>query len=378
MLLDFGVKNFYSFHEGFELSLRLNRKCPISVSKGKKYANVICINGANASGKTNVLKALNFISQFVSNSFSLKPEEELGFEPFFNSKEDSDFFVTFMINDIEYRYELSANPTRVLSEIVYRKDKRYVKVIEREERNFVYLHPDFSDLEIIKLRNNASLISTAKQYELVSTNLIYSFFYNFISNVNRFGLFKNVPSISFISEIYHNKKSYFDFVKEQIKSFDVGISNIEILSREDENGKQIYFPIFVHDLDDSEEGLTIYTESSGTRALYEILYLYKLALEHGSILILDEFDINLHPFILPKLIELFESNLNEKGAQLIFTTHNFTVMNELGKYKVALVNKKKNSSYVYRLDEIPGDIVRNDREISRVYYSGKIGGTPKI
>ena len=94
---------------------------------------------------------------------------------------------------------------------------------------------------------------------------------------------------------------------------------------------------------------------------------------------MDEFDINYHAFILPKLISLFENkDINKKTAQFIFTSHNTEIIDTLGKYRTYLVNKENNESYCYRLDEIQGDILRNDRLISPIYKEGKIGGVPKL
>ncbi len=94
---------------------------------------------------------------------------------------------------------------------------------------------------------------------------------------------------------------------------------------------------------------------------------------------MDEFDINLHPHILPMLLNYFtDPKSNTINAQLIFTTHNTSILNEMGKYRTFLVNKDDNESFGYRLDEIPGDLLRNDRDISPIYNAGKIGGVPKL
>ncbi|MDD3903839.1 MAG: ATP-binding protein, partial [Sphaerochaeta sp.] len=66
------------------------------------------------------------------------------------------------------------------------------------------------------------------------------------------------------------------------------------------------------------------------------------------------------------------------NAQLIFCTHNTGVMDTLGKYRVILVNKEENESFLYRLDELPGNIVRNDRSLETIYKTGKLGGTPNL
>ena len=79
------------------------------------------------------------------------------------------------------------------------------------------------------------------------------------------------------------------------------------------------------------------------------------------------------------LIDLFDdSEKNLNNAQMIFSTHDTAIMDRLGKYRTYLVNKENNESFGYRLDEIPGDILRNDRPVSSPYRNGKVGGVPKV
>ncbi len=378
MLLEFGARNYFSFKEGFEVSLRLNNNCPESISHGKEFTNVICVKGGNASGKTNILKTLDFIGNFSVDSFRTKPDSEIMIETFFRSEDPTCFYIVFKMENIEYRYELEVTKDRILSEVLYKKVKRNTKIIERKLEKIIYTNNDYSELEMMKLRKNASLISTANQYEFKSINTVYSFFKNIITNVDNFGYHGFDPDISKISELYLNNEELFNFAIEQIKKSDVGIDKIKILNRDLDNGGKNYFPIFYHDLEGDRKALTIHYESSGTKALYKILFLYKLILNTGGVLVLDEFDVNLHPHILPRLIKLFDNGNNKINAQLIFTTHNSKIMDELGKYRTILVSKDKNCSFAYRLDELPGDIVRNDRQISNLYNSGKLGGVPRV
>ena len=79
------------------------------------------------------------------------------------------------------------------------------------------------------------------------------------------------------------------------------------------------------------------------------------------------------------IINLFEDdNINKSSAQLIFTSHHTKIMDKLGKYRTVFVNKEDNESFLYRLDEIPGEILRPDRSLMPAYNSYKIGGRPKV
>ena len=77
MLISFGARNYMSFKEGFEISMELSSSCPEATSAGKKFSDAICIIGANASGKTNVIRSHTFIADFCCISFISKPQESL-------------------------------------------------------------------------------------------------------------------------------------------------------------------------------------------------------------------------------------------------------------------------------------------------------------
>lgn len=381
MILEYGAKNFLSFNEGIEVSFRLNSNCPESISKGKNYNNILCVKGANASGKTNVLKILNFLNKFCCNSFSKKPDEEINCKSFFENNKPIDFYIEFAIDKIEFRYELTLNKKQVINEKLFRKNKRKTRILERKENEIVYYTPDYEDVKIIKLRSNASIISTANQYEIKSLAPIYNFFESIITNIDLD--FSKIPNnndtgiLSLISKIYFNSSNYFDFAKKIILKADLGISDLKINKIKDETNNNKYIPTFHHLRNEKDHLLNFFEQSSGTKSLFNQLWIYAKTLEKGGTLVLDEFDINLHPHILPLLIDLFD-NENTNGSQIIFTTHNTEIIDYLGKYRVFLVNKENNESFGYRLDEIQGEMLRNDRPISPIYNEGKIGGIPKL
>jgi hypothetical protein len=177
----------------------------------------------------------------------------------------------------------------------------------------------------------------------------------------------------------HNDPAALEFVSSFISECDTGIDAVRIRKNTREQGGEEFIPFFVHKNENKSHPITEYTESSGTKTLYRDLPMYRFVLQTGGVLILDEFDINLHPHILPKLLELFmDEKLNPKNAQLIFTTHDSAVLDLLGRYRIYLVTKRDNESFAVRLDEIPGDILRNDRSILPPYHDGKIGGIPRI
>lgn len=377
MVLEFGAKNFYSFKEGFEVNLRSNDQKSL-----QNAFNILAIKGANASGKTNVLKLLQFIHSFVLNSFSeIKPDEKISIKSFFHCDAPIEMFIVFLQDNIEYRYELILTEDEVVSEKLSRKQKRDTIVIQRN-KSTLDTTSEFDELKKIKVRNNVSIISTALQHDLDCIKVIANLFKSIKTNVSHFGRKEEgLQNHEVISEFYYNNPKVFEFVELVLKQSDIGIDYIEIMTRANEHTDDLhYFPIFnFHINEDKPKFLTFYEQSSGTKSLYIQLADYAIALMFGFTLALDEFDINLHPDILPMLVDFFDdTEKNVNNAQLIFTTHNTDIMDKLGKYRVVLVNKQDNESFLYRLDEIPGDILRNDRPITPVYKAGKIGGKPKL
>lgn len=379
MLLEYGAKNYFCFKEWVSISFKLNNNCPIEISQGEDFSTILGVKGANGSGKTNALKALSFMSEFCSDSWGTKPDDPIAFDTYFNNPDPTEFYAEFRLGAVSYRYELKLTKQQVLREALYRTERRETLIIERIGNKLRKCIEEFSELKIIKLRDNASLISTANQYDIKKTAEIYSFFSRMLANVYFLGMHDQAPDLANISEFYSKHQDYFDFVKELIIAFDPGIKDIVLHELTKEDGSIKYTPFFSYDIDQEKKFLTFYTQSSGTKSLYLQLGRYKYALDSGAVMILDEFDINLHPLILPRLLDFFtDHSKNQNRAQLIFTTHNTEVLEYLGRYRTYLVNKDNNESYAYRLDEIPGDILRNDRPISPLYISGKIGGVPKF
>ncbi|MBW5891021.1 ATP-binding protein [Pectobacterium polaris] len=379
MILNFGARNFFSFKEGFDISFELGNTCPKDISNGKSITNILCVKGANSSGKTNVLKALNFITNFITSSFNMKPNTYIQFDPYFGNEHDSEFYITFSLGKIIYRYEAVMTDIEVKRETLYRKSKRETKVIERIGYSVPFAVKEFEELKFIKMRANVSLFSMAMQYDLKSIKQIHDSFTRVISNVDYLGLLTQTHELDFLNRFYYENPEVFEFAKKIIMKFDPSIHDIYVSKTLGDDGKPTYTPWFSFEINNENDVLSLNLQSSGTKSLYKQLGSYKVVLSLGGLLLLDEFDINLHPHILPHLLDIFiNEDDNPLNAQLIFTTHNTEILDFLGKHRTYLVNKNRTESYCYRLDEIPSDILRNDRPITPAYNQGKIGGVPNL
>lgn len=383
MIIEYGLKNFFSFREESIVSFQFDNNVPESISMGEEAASLLGIKGGNASGKTNLIRALRFLKYFISESVRFESDQAIPVDCFSLDKgKPTELYIEFKIQDTYYRYETSLTRDSVVSESLSKKAKKWVPIATRKDDKMIYLKKDLSGFEGIKLNKNASFISTYSQFTIFDNtedlHAVHEFFEFMIVNVTRRGL---VDDLNFkqVSEFYHGNKKAFDFTKNFIKKCDVGIRDIKILSTHDQSGEKYYYPRFYHYADNTEFPVSYDRESKGTTRLYNFLGTYWGALEHGSVLAMDEFDIHLHALLLPHLLDLFQDKKhNKKRAQFIFTAHNTEIIDFLGKYRTVLVNKEDNESYCYRLDELPGNLVRNDRPIAPLYTTGKIGGVPNL
>ncbi len=380
MLLKYGGHNFYCFKDEFEVDLRLNKNCPKGISQGKDYSNVMCIKGANAAGKTNALKAFSFLCNFVTNSFNNKPDKKIVVESYFSNTLPISLFSEFRINSEEYRYELTTTKTEVISEKLINLGKVSSILFSREGDDIIELDEDFEKLRSIpQIRSNASLISVANQHEIDCISDVHDFFYNSISNVKNNG-FKDLLEDD-VHRFYHDIPKALTFARDLLVKFDTGISDILIDTYTNSEDEEIFYPVFIFDIEGDKKSLRLQHQSSGTRRLYYLLgycFLvinYAENLPYSRVFIADELDLHLHSKILPEITKLFEESEN---TQLIFTCQNDQILDDMGKYRTVLINKEENESYIYRLDELPSDLLRNGRPISPHYASGNIGGVPEI
>ena len=101
------------------------------------------------------------------------------------------------------------------------------------------------------------------------------------------------------------------------------------------------------------------------------------SLDTGSLMIIDEIENRIHPFIIEKLISLFaDKTINKNNAQIIFSTHQPYLLSELTKTQIFFTEKEDLETEIYRLDEVDG--VRNDDNFYMKYLNGVYGGVPEV
>ncbi len=409
MIHSFTFKNFCSFSEEATISFEDIRKGLETQSNmfadsptGARLSKVTTVIGPNASGKTNALKALAFLSWFVRNSFvGLEGEKEqipVDTFAFSDQKEKpSEFEIVFEHKEETYKYILHLCRTHVIKEDLYRKDKKtnhfnylFKRAWKDNTKKSEISQRINLKTEVVKeiLRKNVSLIAASVAIKNDMLTEISTFWQTIFTNVYRMGKAWDTASLGEqklfqAAEFYDENPQLFIKAVAFLEDIDLGLEAIRITVGEAHNEKtgekiQVYLPFGVHLVDKKEHQLPFAFESSGTKNMFVLLHFLLPAIEQGGIAIIDELEIDLHPHTLPRIIELFnDPATNPKNTQLLFTSHSLEILSHLEKEQVILVEKNKEcKSEVYRLDELKG--VRRDDNIYAKYMAGAYGAVPNI
>jgi len=409
MIHSFTFKNFCSFAKESTISFEGVRKGRETQNNmfadspaGVRLSKITTVIGPNASGKTNALKALTFLTWFVRNSFvGLEGEKEkIPIDTFIFSeqeKKSSEFEIIFEHKKEIYKYVLHLCWTHVVKEELYKKDKKtkhfnylFKRIWNETIQSSEIIQQINLKTEVVKeiLRKNVSLIAASVAIKNDVLSDVASFWRKIDTNVNRMGKSWNTSSLGGrgllkAAEKYHKNKNLFDKAIHFLKDIDLGLENIEIGEGEAQNSttgetKKIYLPYGIHSVGGKKYHLPFAFESSGTKNMFVLLHFLLPTIESGGIAIIDELEIDLHPHTLPRIIELFENPAtNPKNTQLLFTTHSLEILSHLEKEQVILVEKNKEcESEIYRLDELKG--IRRDDNIYAKYMAGAYGAVPNI
>lgn len=394
MIKKITIKNFYSFADQVTIDFSVGKKPASSgydiLRQDERYNKTIAVMGANGAGKTQLLKPLAFLNWFVSHSFlGSAPDEVIPFAPHcLHTDESSCLELEFVLDGIDYRYQLEMTPREVLVEALFEKTSTQFSYIFKREKNaqgysFKQKGFAFAKNQAEKIRANSSLISAANNYDVVEAARFVEFFSHIETNVMSSGRrhFQQGAVIQ-TAKRFHHAPDLLAPMSNAMSQFDLGLSGVAIrqLVRQDETGKEE--PIFVpYGLHSSHSGssfeLSFFEESSGTQSAFVLLEPILKTLQQGGIAVIDELDNDLHPHLVPILLEWFRfEHSNPHQAQLIFTCHTAEVLNLLQKHQIYLVEKQDQVSEAWRADEISG--LRADDNLYAKYMAGALGAVPQV
>ena len=402
MIHSIKCKNFYSFKDEVIVDFTVNSKAPetkgyVETASGVRLSKIMAVVGPNASGKTNILKVLPFLTWLIMDSFSLNPDKKNPILPFKfgkSEKKPTELEVVFEIKENIYSYFFKLTPKRILEEELKVKNKSqermtFKSLFKREwdskkeaynfkNFNFKKLSKDFEKGTMTQ-RENASIISAAYFSKHEKSREIVKSWKKLSTNVREKGVANNhlellLKALHFFDENKKLKKE----AEKLLARFEIGFNLFDIKKEEKEDGRVFFEVSTVHDFEGKKYRLPFEYESQGTKQLFILLTSIFRVLDQGGIAVLDEFEVNLHPDMIAPLIDLFySSETNPHNAQIIFSTHNHLILNSLDKYQIWLCEKnEKGASEGWRLDEMEG--VRSDDNYFNKYMAGAYGAVPNI
>ena len=405
------IENFYSIRDQQVLDLRVNRTvkdapekfAPLFPGSDDRAPKVVALYGANASGKTTILRALSFLKWFLSES--LVSQNGWGLSSFNDTVSVSKpVFVALEFSgangltdvDIErsaqtdkpyslFRYELrvemaDGSPKRVLREALFHKPMgkgRWVRIFERDADTGT------TGSELFPLTGAAALV--AKQVR-PDVSLVTTLMHNIehpaalaCAKAAR-AVFTNV-SDPFRDRLELNDRSLFKYLSDfptvvgelnsVLPTVDVGIERIEMVDSSDGP-----LPNFYHHSHLRPMGWL--NESQGTRSFIKSFIPIALVFENGAVTIHDELDQALHPLMLREIVSWFYSaERNPRNAQLWMTCHSASLLEDLAKEEIVLCDKDRlGRTSIYRLADV--EDVRPDQNFYKKYLSGIYGAVPEF
>jgi hypothetical protein len=413
MLLEFSIGNYTSFKDVITFSMvaaKLTSKNKIidasNIFPYKKDINLVkaaALYGANASGKSNFVKAFVFMKNFVINSSKeSQATEKIDVDNFKLStttdSRPSFFEVIFVVDSIRYRYGFEIDQEKVHAEWLYRAKEREINLFLRDFEKIDCKGP-FSEGKGLesKTRPNALYLSVCAQWNGEIATEILKWFRScgVISGLNDIGYRPYT--------VQRLEKSDFkDKILSFIRQFDLGISDINVKHTtvtEDSFPKDMPEMLQKFIMEHGMNRTTIFTthkkfnennehvgeeifdldlhESEGTQKAFSFFGPLLDVLTHGKTLIVDELDARLHPIITQAIVQMFhDSDLNPNNAQLIFVTHDTNLLDNkfFRRDQVWFMEKNKyGATDLYSLVDFK---VRNDASFEKDYISGKYGAIP--
>ena len=361
-VLNLSAENLSDVHQDNFVLADANEKIAVLRSAG--------LWGANASGKSNVLLAMKELVELVSASHGYELDQPIqAYHPFLlddlHAKSPVSFELEFIgRDDRRYIYSIGFTSKAIVQEsLCFYPSAKPAKLFERTQEGITY-GAKLAGLRQIPYRENQSYLSVAAQHQQSSEQLkdVYRFFRDDIHIV--------APDYGLVNNELLNAASYRKALASLLSYADTGIMQVDF--------SEARLPVFYHE--NSRQGFALDDESAGTRRLYEIAPMLIYGLTKSGVWIVDELDCQLHPRVAELIVMLFhDKRANTANAQLVFTTHNTSLMSsDLFRRDQVWFTRKQNdgATELVCLDEFSE--VRGDTNFEKWYRQGRFEAVPEV
>lgn len=414
MLIMFRVKNFASFKDEVILDMRAisykDMKNHVLETGKNKVVKTLALYGKNASGKSNLISALYYFKSFVYNQFfdegNRDDEVDLGdrmpnvrrstFKLSEDINNDSEFEIIFSQNNTTYqygfiihdipqekKYNIKEEWLLIDDKMVFDRQHDSISFGKKYENELKNINKQRQDRLYIGILDYFAVGEVKNIVDEFKAYLKYKFNVHFelILEGSVKGL---VSGVSFSKRIVEDDE-YRKTIEKFIRVADVGIVGLSIEENKDENTRERhpYEIKTIHNVYNDEgkvirqEKFELNMESSGTNRYFSFIQYILNIIEKGGVFIADEMSSRLHPILTKFIVDLFQGKKN-RDAQLIFTTHDISLMNrkQFRRDEIAFVEKnKKGESILYTLADIK---TRADASFAKDYMAGKYGAIPVL
>lgn len=405
MLIEFSIENFLSFKDKVTFTMEASSDKKLEDNyvniENEKILKSTAIYGANASGKSNLFKALAIVNSMIVQSNFIDPNSNLPIIPFKlnkkNINEPSSFEIKFIFNNIKYLYGFKADSKVIYNEYLYYYPKgKQAKIFVRDNVDkYTFNVEDNKILNDIKGKNTANkfFLSTATTWNFDKTKPAYDFL------TQKIGVVFSIDQVNNYSYKMYSTDTNGELEKlalKFLKKADFNITgykvNEERMTEETLNllpdpvkplfsvGATTYKISTKHNIENEEFEFNIGEESVGTQNIFSLIPVIRDVLVNGKVLIIDEIDRSLHPLLVKYILEIFnDEEINKNGSQLIFNTHDTNILDlELLRRDQIWFTEKNpvnGASNIYPLDDFS---VRNTENIEKGYLLGRYGAVPFI
>lgn len=410
MLLEFRVRNYRSVREEQALSLvasgdRELADTHLAQTGLKSLPRVVrsaVVYGPNASGKSTLLLALNYMRAVIAESATvIQPGQTYNVQPFkldeaFASQPTA-FELTFMLAGVRHQYAFEMTQQRIISEslLVYRTAKPtqwFSRTLNDDGETY---HYEFSayltgprKLWENSTRPNALFLSTAAQLNSEQISPVFRWIIESIVFLGAGADFDHGFTTALLATD-EGRATIRDF----LSAADISIADVQAVPRKgflqqvvlhaggvahaSREESEILFPIFQHTTPKGSAQFELEEESQGTQRLYGLMAPVLDILKRGRILIVDELDSSLHPLLVRRLISMFhDPSLNKNGAQLIFSTHDTSLLDRTLLRRDQIWFTEKDSDQATRVYPLTDFSPRKQEAWERGYLAGRYGAVP--